>query len=617
MANINLVLSETGSRVIDPTVDSIWRQVLTQIGVIQYFDNHQIYIDNDRSASSLAKDDDGNANLLQNRVDIAVDTFYNPTDQHWNNATDYNTGVSGTASRYANLYRSILLDTVSNVSVQEITQPFGMTLSFKLTFLSSDVAQQAISALYSQNTPGSVTHVNDIVYSYPLDMNALVILWAVFKNKTDYPTKDPTSFIQYLQDSSQAEISFNIRREAINGNGTNPESQLVVKRHQMNCQAQLNFDQQKPVVEKQDQLAESYTVEFTYQIQFGRPAILQFTIPPIIDQTPLPYGFFKDSNEGFVKRLQGGMQTQCFDTVARYLYGGMYSSDLLIRVPPHDSWVVPSNTLLADRKFNAFFVGIIMINPGQPAELNLNELGGITLGDFVKTIMAEHSQDDIFGYGGLFNISFFCNDIPLDDSIISWDPATLTASFTGSRVHGIYRAVISETTDLRQVDPKWYPVLLKYRYYFPMTVFRNLNFLVSMGYYAVTPGNELLSLINRVKQRGAFDQVVAEMIKSGECDTSIYQYTQTTEQFADYISNTQSKIPSTGKPLDIVGKVLFNTFLDVCILKKYVSPTNLPSMYLRTPKGYPYGPGQGGFPNLQIPLRIMYVNIATQPPSKG
>ncbi len=603
MPMIYLKVPEVGTRIIDPVTEQLVDSVLSKLEIRQYFEN-LIFIDNGRTAASQSDDALGNINLQGNRCDVKVETLFNPSEQFWDTSTDASNTASGSASRYTPQYQKIFFDQDAKVSVQELTMPFGLVLTFDLAFRTYDAAQQAISALIAQNYGTMVNNTHDVVFSYPVTMQMMTVLYAVYKCKQDYAQKP---FYQYVQDMATANYSFNIRAYDIGK--PDPVTQLVIKRQQINCQALLEFSQNEPEPKREEKLPIAYTLQFVYRLQFGRPNTLQITVPAVVENQPLPHGLFVSVPNSSLPQLPQVMQTSFFTNAGRDLYSKYSQREMVVRFPTYDDYVIPVSSQLRIYKFNPLLIGITTLD-SPVTVVNFEALGTASLHVFVKQILSQHTNADVIGYQGLFNITVFSNDLPLDPSLFTFDPQTLQVSFTASRTKNTYRIVLSEQTNLKLLDPKWYPVLLQYRYFFPLTIARNLNFLSTMNYFTITSDDMLCRLVRHVISLGQMDTLLTGLITAGLATYEVRHFTQTIEQFADYICNTKAGVTPGESLSDQVSRTVFDAFCDACVQAGYISDINRPQQYLRTPKGYPYGPGQGGTNTFQIPLRVFNVTIA-------
>ncbi len=603
MPMIYLKVPEVGTRIIDPVTEQLIESVLGKLGIRQYFGD-SIFIDNGRTAASQSDDGLDNINLQRNRCDVKVETLYNPSEQFWDTTTDASNTASGSAPRYTPQYQKIFFDRDAQVSIQELTMPFGLVLTFDLEFLTYDAAQQAISALIAQNYGTTVNNTHDVVFSYPVTMQMMTVLYAVYKCKQDYAQK---TFYQYVQDMATANYSFNVRTYDIGK--PNPVTQYVVKRQQINCQALLEFTQNEPEPKREEKLPIAYTLQFVYRLQFGRPNTLQISIPAVVENHALPHGLFVSISNSSLPLLPQVMQTSFFTNTGRDLYSRYSQKEALVRFPAYDDYVIPLSSQLRIYKFNPLLIGITTLD-SPVTVVDFTALGNVSLHAFVRAILSQHSNADVIGYQGLFNITVFSNDLPLDPSLLIFDPQTLQVSFSASRIKNTYRIVLSEQTNLKMLDPKWYPVLLQYRYFFPLTIARNLNFLCTMNYFTITSDDALCRLVRHVIALGQMDNLLTSLITAGAASYEVRQFTQTIEQFADYICNTKAGIIAGETLLDDVSRTVFDAFCDACVQAGYITETARPQKYLRTPKGYPYGPGQGGTDSLQIPLRVFNITLA-------
>lgn len=599
-------VTEVGPRVIDPVTDQIVAMFTKKLAVDELI-GANVVIDNDRTAVSLVDDGEGNINMSNDRLVVTVDEHFSPTEQHWPDYPDYNTLSAGTSKRYSHMYQPLFIDADAGFAIREMTASFGLTLRFRFEFLSYDVATEVLTALYDMDVGNQVNYVQDIVVNYPITMGVLKALYSVYRCKQDYKSK---SLWEYFVDHVTSDVQVDARREDLLAPERWDNLQLAVgfKRIQMDCRGKVNCDQNKPEVMKVEQCPNAYVVEFEYLLQFGRPDVLQITMPISVDQQMLPSRMFDKLQFGFLSFLSGTMQDNAYDTVIKQIMSaGKDGMKCIARFPYYDNWDVPYTSPVKRRGYQPLVIGLTLLDNLTTGGSSMSfspQLDDVVLSDFVKEIMALHQASDIFTLNALFNITVYADDVPLDPSLLTWDPKTLTVAFSGSRISSQYRVVLSETTDLKQVNPQWYPVLLKYRYYFPLLIMRNLDQLSKLGFYTIESTPDLCKLILKARARGMFQPILRKMVAAGDADSSIYQFTQTSTQFADYISNTESLKGG-------VDRSLFTAFIEQAIAAGLTTKTTAPGLYLKSPKGYPYGPHQGGFDGFSLPLRVFNTVISS------
>ena len=591
-------VEEVGTRYIDPISRQIIRSTLSRLGLWEYF-GLGIFINNQRTAISRDDDGQGNIRMGNNRCDVEIETHFNPTDQMWDRAMDYNSPSYGTSKRWVGTYESIFNDPEVGVSIQELTKPFGMTMTFRLTFKSFDAAQKARDRIDTLCNGDVVNQSHDIVYSYPIGQDLSGILGNIYRARSSLNTT--YGFNQYVNMMAQSQIGYDVNKYDI-GQGKQV-TEWVVKKQQLDCLALMQCTQSGPIPEMQEDVSDAWSVEFTYQFQAGRPQTLQLTFPVLIEQNPLPREYFIPNKIDWIAGLVGSMQNATFNAVLRR-YSDYRNGDVfLIRFPDYDDWTPPAQSILARYKYSPLCMGITQIDPTKPTTVCLNDLGDVSFSNEVKAILAQHSGTDLFGFEGLFNVSVYANNIRVDPSLLSFDPETLTISYTVTRTTCVYRVVISEAMTVRTLHPKWLEVVLQYRYYYPMTIARSLDYLVKMGrYHTVASG--LADIVDKLIRHKGLDSYIQAMIDQGEADGSLYQFTQTANQFADYISNTRAKRSSNETESDQNSKTLYDVFVALLVKNNVIAASQIPEKFIQSRKGYPYGPGSGGFTQFNLPLRI-------------
>ena len=595
-------VTETATQIIDPVTDQIVDKVLRQYNLKDLINVNQSII-NGRTATSLTQDKDGNPNMVNDRLVVTVDTNYNPTSQKWENYRDWNMPSTGMSRTYTPMREAILNDPSSGFSIREMTVPFGMTLKFSFQFTTYDTADLLLRALLDTTVGNQITGVQDLVFSYPISMSVLKAIHLVRSSSLDYKTKTD---LDYIKDMVTTAYQVNVRREdlLIPQRALNPEVQYAFKRIQMNCPIKITCDMDRPETEYEGSAPNTFTVEFQYTIQFALPDLLQIILPPVVDNTLLPEPLFRNVTYGYLQSIAGLIQTSSFDTAIR-LCSGDYGDGFLIRFPYYDTWNIPKGSLINRFSYNPLMTGIVLLDSTTtPTEIDLSNMGDIKLADFMVDILSQHTQSDILDYKALFNLTVFANDVPLRADQVTWDPTTLKLSFLGADISAIYRFVFSEATEIKRLDYKWFDVILKYRYFFPLTVMRCLDYFTKMGYYTITGGDRLVQLVGGLRNAYKLDDVIITMIKNGDTTGLTFQYTQTSEQFADYISNTPSLKPD-------MNRSLYTAFIEVCLSKGYITQQSIPPLYVKNSAGYAFGPHQGGFARFSLPLRVFDTTITT------
>lgn len=593
MPDLFFPITEPAPNILDPLESQIVNTVLRRLGVLDYFGT-SIYINTNRSASSLTDDGQGNINLQRNRCDATVVEIFNPANVTWDRATNANQTAYGSSPMYRKNYTPIFSDPVAKVMILEHTMPAALNFTFKLRFLSHDAAAAAFSALLGQQHGTVVTIDHDIVYAYPVTLRMLMALSMIHKNRTSFSG----DFNSYLTEYSTVDWHREIRKLDLGTLST--ESQLTVQRQQLRCKALLEFNQDGPEVERSGGLARFYSFEFTYKVQFGRPNLLQLVLPCVVENKALPEALFPYKPLNIVDVLQNAIQQKSFQLVSQELNNTMLASSIT-RLPRYDDFNPPTWGMLQTAGYCSFVSAAFTLDIPGPTIIPFETLDVYKLHPIVVDIIKLHTSNELLGYQGLFNLTIFADGVPLDIDLITVDTQTLSVSINATVLTKNYHLVLSEAGNLQWVLPKWYPVLLQYRFFFPMFIERNLNQLLSNNSVQVLADPSLIALIGKLMRRGLLDRFIQTMIDQHEATYHLYSYTYTATQFGNYISLTQA--------MHTKDKTLYDLFVSACITAGYITSTSLPMRSLYTPAGYPSGPGQGGFNAFSLPLRIFNVTI--------
>jgi len=196
------------------------------------------------------------------------------------------------------------------------------------------------------------------------------------------------------------------------------------------------------------------------------------------------------------------------------------------------------------------------------------------------------------------------------------------------RLDRVYRLIVSEITKLTHLDPVWDPLLIQHRYFFPMTIERNLEWLVAKQLLYIVYDDALLSTINRLMVTGQLTAILKTMIDLNETTTAVFSYTQNASQIADYMAATLSdrqgyvipKVNGVPNPTlvqfyktvaSVDGRSLLVAFLEQCLLGEVFTLETLPNQYLRlNTTQYPYIAPEGGYYGINTPIRIFDYTIA-------
>lgn len=608
-----------GVNILKSVGDDVRDGLLSELDLARYFKD-AIYTMSSFMSSSRYSDEDNTPTLTKNRCDVDISYIMDKSQVPWPVDSPYTTSAYGMRASTRGNHTPILVDEKAGIFIEHQTVAAALEMNFTLSFLTFDDATRAFDSIKSRYHGSLIQAPFDLKFSYPVTTGMLEFLYSVYKSKKGYEQK---TLFDYINDTKVSDISFDIRKSDL----TNPNAdrELMIRCHQLRCIAQVTMDQKEPEVARENDVPDYYTISFSAVFQFGRPNLIAAHTPVSVDNTSLPKELFKNvtREDHYDPTAEGIYQDLLCDGFMRDHQGDYNRASRVIRLPEYDNWwCVDQQYQLY--KYRPFIIAHITLD-GPVTTLNLRQLDDIKLHPIVQDIFAK-TKNEIFRYGGLFNIGVYADRLRLGEELVSLDE-DLNLTIRSDRPDKVYHIVLSETTELYYTDPKWDEILIKYRYFFPMTVARNLNTLIDKRYLVVAYDNLLLSLISRMIERGQLKSVLETMIELGEDGPLIYQYTQNPSQLADYLAYTMSKrkdytLPATSDPHYAIvaeyyatkasteGRSLLVAFLEQALILGYVSLQNVPDEYLDVNRSiYPYYTTSGKYYGFNTPFRVLSVDI--------
>lgn len=608
-----------GVNILNTVTDQAVGGLLNELGLTPYFKD-SVYILNQFTASSQYDDGSGAINLIKNRCDVNVSYVLDKSQVPWPVETPYTTTAYGIRSDKKGTHTPILSDVKSGIFIEHYTVACAANMDFVLTFQTYDDATRAIDTIQTKYKGSLIQSPFDLSFSYPVSMSLFEYLVAVFKAKTDYQSK---TLLDYLKDVQRTEISFDIRKSQLTD--PNADKELMIRCQQLRCLAQLTMDQKEPETDRIESLPDSYKISFNMVLQFGRPNLIAVNTPISVDNTLLPDALFANviANYHYNPYVHGLYQdTLCSDFMKR-TYGNYNYASQIIRFPIYDDW------FSVDRQYAYFEYRPLLIAhftlDGPTSTIDLKQLSDIQLHPVVLDIL-KRTGNAVFNYGGLFNIGVYAGDLRLGSELVSLSD-DLILTITSSRPDKVYHLMLSETTNLKKTDVAWDPLLIEYRYFFPLTIERNLQSLIDKRYFFIAYDDSLLTLISNLEHKGKLKTLLQTMVSLGECTNAIYSYTQNPSQLAEYLTATQSlrtdyAIPTGTDATSVLiqqyystiasiqGRSLFVAFIEQCLIGGYTTLNMVPSQYLKPNQTtYPYSNVEGGFYGFNTPLRVLNYTI--------
>lgn len=613
-----------GAHILDSVTNQVVTGLLDELDLIRYFKD-AVYYKQPFSAYSQYDDGQGALSLNKNRCDVEVNYVLDKSQVPWPVETPYTTTALGLRSNKKGIHTPLLYDEKADILIEQHNTPCALEMEFTLNFQSFDDAARAFDTIQSKHKGTLVQKPYDIAFSYPVTMSMYAYLLSAFNLKKDYVGKE---FMDWINDVKVAEFSFDVRKSQMHLEEA--DVALMVRNVFLGCPAQLTMESKEPEVNRVEQLPDSFSVRFSMVFQFPRPTVFAIHTPISIDNQVLPYVLFEhlDIESHWAPMASGIYGDLMVHEYMKRSYGQYAYMGQLLRIPTYDDWFT-ADSLYSYFEYRPLITAHFTLD-GPTTTINLAQLSDIELHPILQAILKETGPAAL-NYGGIFHLGVYAGKQPMGTDIVTLDHE-LNLTIRSDRPDKEYHLVLSETTAINKTAVEWDHLLIKYRYFFPMSIERNLDYLLEKGTFQITYNDAMLSLVHRLFQKGTLKARLKTMIELGECFTEIYAYTQNPAQISDYLAATRSQRedytlplvdPSdpTSPPLDVIdtfyktyasveGRSLLVAFLEQCLIEGDITLDTLPKQFLRpNPKIYPYSVVAGGYYGFNTPLRVLTYNI--------
>lgn len=458
-------IPETNTHILDPVVQQVGYALLNDLGLRGYFGD-DVYFLTDTQGATNTFSDNHTLNTLNDRCNFVYESALNPNEMKWDVMSFRHTQAYGTLGIHRNSMTAIFHDTVADVSIQEHQVPCTITMEVTLMFQSKEMAANTITAIVSKHHQGTVVKAHDLYFDYPLSTDLIYSLYSVYKLK--YPDKS-VPFVDYLKTQSNGAIAYL-------HNPNLDHIELVVKRAQLSSLGVMEYSQNKPEAEQVAQVANRFHVTFMYTIQFARPDKLTFYAPVVVNNQLIPERLIPAGESTFYPALTGVYPDIPVTLTLQEYY--KYSKHV-IRFPDYDDFN-PARCPAVTYKFQHFLVLGFLLDKTPITRINLPmDIYPLKFHPTAQEIMRSHGRD-IFGTSGLFNITVFANDVQVEPGLVTIDD-NLVVEVAMASIEKRYHLVLSEATDLNNVDPKYWDLLTKYPDFFGLQILKNLRYLKNVG----------------------------------------------------------------------------------------------------------------------------------------
>lgn len=460
-------------------LELVSRQILDKFIVkmgINHIINDNLYIKTKYSSISDTTDGELNARFRTNRLIADVTMQINPMSVKWNDILTFS--HSGSYGISTNLYRNypIFNDREFGIGLYELAAPCSILMSCSLHIQDRAIAYSLPLRFFNKFQDSSVMSLINLMYEYKLPNEIIKVLGSIYNHKRF--TMKFESFYHYLRYWSNNTISMT---KSILGND---REELVVKKYNIECLSVVEYSEEEPNTETTDSSTNMFTINFVITTQFNMVNTLILSYPIIIENQLLPIDVIPLPREMRERYVDGNtLMDQGIDQFSKK-YKWLHTE--YVQVPFYDDWVVPPHCRLREYSHSPYFIGVCTIDEEYPStiiELQCNLGDNYRLPKISKQLLQR--QEEIYKGGSLhpdaiLTLSMFYGDTPLDPSELFLTD-DLELEHYGRRVNMPYRLVLSELTDLRYLNPRYYPLLLEFIQYLDYHVIAQLWWLIEKG----------------------------------------------------------------------------------------------------------------------------------------
>ena len=441
--------------------------------------------------SAIARTKDKNKNIYTraNRVNVTVDVNMNPDNLKWDIQNfKWNPGY-GFPLRRLSMDEELWMDPQVDAYLYLHEVPCNVTLNIEFVLMSRTNAYMLQSAHYETHGTENTWYYGDFMYDFPLNNEILNRLRGIFKlRRFDYSKID---LAEYLKIGSMGRIGYQVNRS-----GT--EKEYVIREHKTQILEDVEIQGDKPQENNDNEGTLTFTVPFTYTIQFSRPAFFTMRYPITIMNTLIPVQHIAHTQE-----LRDNIRNVNFvkthlDKITLEYWTKVFKGwDHCFVSPFYEDWR-PINpyeaTNYAQRPVWIITVTLDEENGKVNKQTKISLRGDIIDHYRLHPVVAEILcvQDcESYEPDCLFNVSVFKNDECIDRHDLGWEMDTQSVIINSTDRSKRFHIVISEMTDLNFLNPKWYFLLDRYRDFFKNRVDNDLDNLNNIDDWGLIDGHYL------------------------------------------------------------------------------------------------------------------------------
>ena len=416
--------------------------------------------------SAIARTKDANKNIYTraNRVDVTVDVNMNPDNLKWEIQNfKWNPGY-GFPLRRLSMDEEIWMDPEVDAYLYLHEVPCNVTLNIEFTLMSRTTAYMLQSAHYETHGTENTWYYGDFMYDFPLNNEILNRIRGIFNMRRFDPKK--IDLPEYLKIGSLGRIGYQINRTAT-------AKEYVVRQSKIRILEDVEIQGDKPQENNDNEGTITFTVPFTYTLQFSRPAFFTMRYPITIMNQLIPVQHIAHTQElrdniRNIDYVKGHIDKITFDYWKRMFKGW----DHCFVSPYYEDWrpIAPYEAIQFSQRPMWIITVTLDEENGKIKDTTTISLRGEIVDNYVlHPIVAEIlAVQDCESYEPdcLFNVTVFKNDNAIDRHDLGWEMDIQGVVIKSKDRSKRFHIVISEMIDLNFLNPKWYFLLDRYRDFF-------------------------------------------------------------------------------------------------------------------------------------------------------
>ena len=597
MPELSFQVSEFDASVIDRVAAQVVQAMLHDLTLNTLFNDNNLTIRSDRMEDANSSDGEGGVRLSSSdRCDILVSEVTNPAKLRWDIINFSNTQAYGQSSRDRLDMLPLLRDHSADITVWEYNKPCNIRLDFSLKFRDKAEAMRVESVITTRYHGSSVHNPHDISYAYPIGLDLAAALFVLYKLRASYNINH--EFVTYLREFSTQAVVFEVSKPVADATA---ERRLMLKRVNLQALGLLEYDQEKPSPVTIQKVTDRWELQFSYTLQFSRPDTFRLCFPSVVENEWVPAAVLPATEPDghlFLRQMEGLLRQTSFNHALRRFNK---RPEVLVRLPYYDQFYPRANGPTMAHGYKPVLIAAFVLDEGGTT-IDLNELGEVALDPTVLEIIGRHTGGDIFKTVGLFNISVYSNEVLMNPSRLSISE-DLVIAIDATAVSQRYHLVLSETTEISQINDTYLTLLMEYRWFFALLVARNIRTLIRSGYFRSIPSPEALELIDRLFKSGGLEVYLSEMVEEGHATVYLFRVATGAYQLLEYLLVTISPVAKTFLYDVLIAKLLEDNVISEAPRAPGIRTHNgLPIHQLMKAEGHGYS----------TPLRVNFTRIATQ-----